>query len=127
MKTYQGGCHCKKVRYEVTLDLVPPVLECNCSHCQAKGMLLAFTDAENFKLLSGEPASPELQRGEDALTEYRFNTEKIAHLFCSTCGVQAFGRGHKKDGSPTVAVNVRSIDDIDLSVLHRMPVDGKSF
>ena len=117
MKTHQGGCHCKKVRYEVTLDLVPPVLECNCSHCQAKGMLLAFTDATNFKLLSGE----------EELTEYRFNTEKIEHLFCKTCGVQAFGRGHKKDGSPTVAVNVRSIDDIDISTLHRMPVDGKSF
>ncbi len=117
METYQGGCHCKRVRFEVTLDLAPPVLECNCSHCQAKGMLLSFTDADNFKLLSGE----------EALTEYRFNTEKIAHLFCSACGVQSFGRGHKKDGSPTVAVNVRTIDNIDLATLTRMPVDGKSF
>jgi hypothetical protein len=80
-------------------------------------MLLSFTDASNFKLISGE----------DALTEYRFNTEKIEHLFCKKCGVQAFGRGHKKDGSPTVALNVRSIDEIDIATLKKMPVDGKSF
>lgn len=80
-------------------------------------MLLSFTDASNFKLVSGE----------DALTEYRFNTEKIEHLFCKKCGVQAFGRGHKKDGSPTVALNVRSVDEIDIATLKRMPVDGKSF
>lgn len=117
MKTYTGECHCGLVRYEVELDLFAPVLECNCSHCQAKGMLLSFTDASNFNLVSGE----------EALTEYRFNTEKIAHLFCKKCGVQSFGRGEKKDGTPTVAVNVRSIDEIDLSLLKRMPVDGKSF
>lgn len=117
MKTYKGGCHCGAVRYQVELDLFAPVLECNCSHCQAKGMLLSFTDAANFTLESGE----------DSLTEYRFNTEKIQHLFCKVCGVQAFGRGHKKDGSPTVAVNVRSIDDVDIAALKRMPVDGKSF
>ena len=78
---------------------------------------MSFTDASNFNLVSGE----------DALTEYRFNTEKIAHLFCKKCGVQSFGRGEKKDGTPTVAVNVRSIDEIDLSLLKRMPVDGRSF
>ena len=117
MEIYKGGCHCKKVRYEVKIDLAPPVLECNCSHCQAKGMLLSFVDADNFMLLSGE----------ESLTEYRFNTEKIAHLFCTNCGVQSYGRGNKKDGSPTVAVNVRTIDDIDLATLTRLPVDGKSF
>lgn len=117
MELHKGGCHCKKVRYEVNIDLAPPVLECNCSHCQEKGMLLSFVDAKDFMLLSGE----------ESLTEYRFNTEKIAHLFCSTCGVQSFGRGNKKDGSPTVAVNVRTIDGIDLATLTRLPVDGRSF
>lgn len=117
MKKHQGGCHCKRIRYEVSLDLVQPVLECNCSHCQMKGMLLSFVDADQFSLLSGE----------DACTDYRFNTEKIAHLFCATCGVQCFGRGNKKDGTPTVALNVRTIDDVDLATLTRTPVDGKSF
>jgi hypothetical protein len=61
------------------------------------------------------------------LTDYQFNKMKIHHLFCSVCGVEAFGRGENKEGKPTVAINVRSLDDIDLTVLTRMPFDGKSW
>ena len=116
MKTYTGGCHCKSVRYEVELDLTQPVIECNCSHCAVKGLLLSFTPKTKFSLLSGE----------DNLTEYRFNTEKIAHLFCATCGVESFGYGEMPDGTPTAAINVRTIDDVDLDTLTRQPYDGKS-
>ena len=112
-----GGCHCGKVRYEVELDLSESVLECNCSHCEAKGMLLSFVPAERFTLL----------KGEDALSDYRFNTGKIQHRFCKTCGVQCFGQGEKPDGTPTYAINVRTIDDIDLAALTRKPFDGKKF
>ncbi len=115
MKTYTGGCHCGLVRYEVSMEL-KDVLECNCSHCQIKGFLLAFVPDDNFTLLSGE----------DALTCYQFNKKHIDHLFCHHCGVQAFGRG-AKDGKKIVAVNVRSIDNIDLSSLTRIPVDGRKW
>lgn len=111
-KKHQGGCHCGAVRYEAELDLGEPVFECNCSHCQVKGFLLKFTP--EFALLSGE----------DMLTEYRFNTKKIAHLFCKKCGVQAFGKG-EKDGASTYAVNVRSIDGIDPSTLTIQKIYGK--
>jgi len=117
METYRGGCHCKDVRYEVELDLGAPVLECNCSHCQAQGALLCFTGVDYFKLISGE----------GKMSDYRFHTEKIEHLFCARCGIEAFGRGKNKEGNETIAVNVRTIDDIDLATLTRMPVDGKSF
>jgi len=63
--------------------------------------------------------------GEDNLAEYRFNTEKIAHLFCKTCGVQVFGRA-EKDGVPMSGVNVRTIDGVGLAALKRRPFDGKS-
>lgn len=116
MEKKTGGCQCKKVRYEVEIDLAQPVIECNCSICQGKGMLLAFTTPDKMTILSGE----------DALTEYRFNTGKIAHLFCSVCGVQAFARGVGSKGEPTYAINVRTIDDVDLSSLNRTPYDGKS-
>ena len=111
-----GGCHCKKVSYEVDIDLTQPALECNCSHCQIKGLLLTFVPAAQFTLLSGE----------DSLTDYRFNTEKIQHLFCKSCGVESFGRGQKGE-ERMVAVNVRTIDDIDLSTITRKPVDGRSY
>lgn len=60
------------------------------------------------------------------MTEYRFNTHKIAHLFCKNCGVQCFGKGAAPDGTETVAVNVRTIEDIDVSTLTRQTYDGKS-
>ncbi len=116
MNTYQGGCHCKAVRYEAELDLTQPAIECNCSHCQIKGFILQFTSPDHFKLLQGE----------EKLKSYRFNKHLIEHLFCSECGVQAFGRGKNQDGSPAIAVNLRTIDNVDLSTINRMPYDGRS-
>lgn len=116
MEKRKGGCHCGKVRYEVELDLTKPVIECNCSICAGKGMLLAFVPENQVAIESGE----------DLLTEYRFNTDKITHLFCKICGMQSFAKSRDKEGNPTYAINVRTIDDIDLAALSRMPYDGKS-
>ena len=115
MRTYDGGCHCKKVRYRVTTDLAS-VLECNCSHCAIKGLLLNFVPAEAFTLLSGE----------NELTDYQFNKKMIRHLFCKTCGVESFATG-EKDGMPMRAVNVRCLDEIDLTTLTRTPFNGKAW
>lgn len=113
---YQGGCHCRKVLYEVNLEL-KDAFECNCSHCQIKGLLLIFVPATEFTLLSGE----------ELLSDYRFNKGTIAHLFCKECGVEAFGKGKSSDGSETVAVNIRSLENIELAHVNRVPVDGKSW
>lgn len=112
---YTGGCHCRGVKYEVEADL-SHMMTCNCSHCQKKGFTLVFVPREQFTLLSGE----------DMLTEYRFNKKAIAHLFCKVCGVQSFGRGAGKDGKLTVMINVRCLDNVDLSTLYSSEFDGKS-
>lgn len=117
MKKHTGSCHCKKVQYEAVLDLTQPSLECNCSHCADKGLLLQFIKPEDFELKSGE----------ESLKEYRFNTHKIAHQFCENCGMQPFSYGADKEGNKLVAVNVRSVDDVDVTDLPKKPVDGKSF
>jgi len=75
-------------------------------------------------LAFGPRSALEVEQGEDALVEYRFNTHKIAHQFCPTCGVEAFAWGEARDGSPTAAVNVRCLDGIDLDTLTRQPWDG---
>ncbi len=113
---HNGSCHCGTVTYTVEAD-IEKVLECNCSHCMRKGFLLNFVPAEQFTILTGE----------DNLAEYRFNKKHIAHLFCKTCGVQCFGRGKKPDGTETIAVNVRTLPDVDLSTLTIEKVDGKSY
>src|SRR5689334_12637823 len=116
VKNYRGACHCESVVYEVSAD-ISTVISCNCSICSKKGHLLAFTGAEQFKLL----------KGENVLGEYRFNKKVIAHMFCKNCGVGTFGRGTGRDGKAMVALNVRCLDNVDLNTLTINQVDGKSF
>lgn len=115
-KTYTGGCHCAKVRYEVTTEL-GTVMSCNCSMCSKKNPLLTFVGPEQFKLLSGE----------EVLRDYLFNEKVIHHLFCGECGVSSFARGTKPDGSAAYAINVRCLDNVDVGALAVRQVDGKSF
>lgn len=115
MKTVEGGCHCGAVRFEADVDLTQTV-DCNCTHCAAKGFVLTALPADKLKVTSGE----------DKLTEYRFNTKRIAHYFCSLCGVQPFSRGEGPGGAKMAMVNVRSLDNVDLTALSPMHFDGKS-
>jgi len=114
-KTWAGSCHCGKVRYEARADL-RSVVSCNCSICQRTGSLLAFVPETAFTLLSGE----------DALTDYQFNKKVIHHVFCSTCGVRSFARGKGPDGTPTIALNVRCLEGVDLDQLDVMHYDGRN-
>lgn len=112
---YEGGCHCGSVRYSVELDLTNPIT-CNCSYCSKRGSILAFTPARNFTL----------EKGKDSLTEYRFNTKRIAHLFCSCCGMESFARGAMPDGTEMAAINVRCLDGVDPNTLNLQQHDGRS-
>ena len=115
MQKYTGGCHCQAVRYEVEADLAQ-TFTCNCSYCEPKGFIMAFVPGASFTLLSGE----------EMLTEYRFNKKKIAHLFCKVCGVQSFGRGTDDAGNPTVMINVRCLEGVDITTLQSGTFDGLS-
>ncbi len=114
-QTYTGGCQCGKVRYEVALDLVGPVVACNCSRCGKLGSLLGFAPAADFKVISGEGAT----------TDYQFNKRTIHHLFCSTCGIESFAMG-KQGGMDMVAVNIRCLDGVDPDSLTVQKFDGRS-
>jgi hypothetical protein len=114
-KTYQGGCHCGKVRYQVTTDLAR-VISCNCSICSKKAHLLTFVGTDAFQLLQGE----------DNLTDYQFNTKNIHHVFCRTCGIQSFARGTNREGMAMFSVNVRCLDDVDPATVAVTAVDGRS-
>ena len=114
--THEGSCMCGKVAFRVETDL-EGVVECNCSHCYRKGLHLKFVPSDKFELIDGE----------QALAEFRFNKHRIQHLFCQTCGVQAFARGKGPDGSDMVAVNVRTLEDIEPWSYETERVDGRSF
>jgi len=114
-RIYEGGCHCGAVRYRVTLAL-DPLISCNCSICSRTGAILAFAPQERFELL----------RGADALTDYQWGKKRIHHLFCSRCGVRSFSRGQGRSGEPTVAINVRCLDGVDLDALAPRKFDGRA-
>lgn len=68
-----------------------------------------------------------LKSGEEEFGEYRFNKHAIAHQFCKTCGFQPFGYGAMPDGNETVAVNVRTLTDIEPWAWTAERMDGRSF
>ena len=115
MQTYSGGCHCGRVRYQVTTNL-DPVMSCNCSICRKRGYLLNFVPHAQFKLLSGE----------DSQTDYQVNKKAVHHLFCTNCGIASFGTGIGSDQSEMVTINVRCLEDVDLDWLAITSLDGKS-
>jgi hypothetical protein len=106
---HAGGCHCGRVRFELTAPAAVSVAECNCSICARSGYLHLIVPKERFRLL----------RGEDSLTDYRFNTGAARHLFCKVCGIKSFYVPRSDpDG---ISVNARCLDP---GTVTRMDVKG---
>lgn len=114
-RVHTGGCHCGRVRYEVTTDL-SQVVACNCSICTKRGLLLTFVGPRQFTLHAGR----------DELADYQFHRGVIHHRFCPVCGVESFAEGKTPDGKDMIAINVRCLDDVDVDALLLTPFDGKS-
>lgn len=114
--TYQGSCHCGKIRYEVAGE-IEKLAECNCSHCSRKGYLLWFVPRTALNLLTPE----------EDMNAYTFNRHVIRHQFCPTCGCAPFGFGTDPAGNATAAINARCLEDVDLAGIERMQFDGRSY
>ena len=114
MRVYTGGCHCGRVRFEVTADLARIVV-CNCSICTRKGYLHHIVPRDRFRLLQGA----------EELATYRFGTMVAQHHFCRTCGVACFyvPRSHPD----RVDVNVRCLDGVDVDGLTTVRFDGRNW
>lgn len=112
LESYEGSCHCGRVRFRVRGDLDETVV-CNCSICTPKGMLHLVVPLGAFELLSGEAE----------LTTYRFNTGVARHTFCRHCGVHPFyvPRSHPDK----IDVNVRCLAGVDVAALSPHPFDGQ--
>jgi hypothetical protein len=111
-QTYKGSCHCGRVTFELQAKL-DYVVDCNCSVCHRKGALWHGTSEQNFRILAGEKE----------LTLYQFNTKTAKHYFCKHCGIHPFVRP-RLDPSKW-AVNVRCIDEVDLSSIPVRQFDGE--
>jgi hypothetical protein len=113
--THRGGCHCRRVRFEVEAPRVLRVQDCNCSLCRMSGFLHLIVPASRFRLVAGE----------DVLTEYTFNTGVAKHRFCSVCGVKSFYVPRSNpDG---VDVNARCLDAGSFEAIEVEPFDGANW
>lgn len=111
---YQGSCHCGNIRFEVDGQL-DGVMSCNCSYCQRKGSLMWFVGRDQLTLLT----PPE------NMATYTFNKHAIQHRFCPTCGIAPFGEGRDPKGNAVAAINVRSLENIELESLPVTHFDGR--
>ena len=109
--THRGSCHCREVAFEVDAPAHLTALECNCSMCRMTGFLHLIVPQSRLRLL----------RGEQQLTEYRFNTGTARHLFCRRCGVKSFYVPRSNpDG---YSVNVRCLERASIVSVDIQPFD----
>ncbi|THC92009.1 hypothetical protein EYZ11_008508 [Aspergillus tanneri] len=116
-KSYQGSCHCGQVKYSVSLS--PPleqqdVIQCNCTYSSIYSPI-----TELAKLISSDRLDLQQKR------EYRFASKNYPHYFCTTCGTSLYAKGSAPDGGELVAVNVRTINDVDIKALKFKEIDGR--
>ncbi len=113
-KSYQGGCHCKAVRFQVRIDS-DSAIQCNCSICRKKGFIHYIVSREYFILLQGQ----------EFLTTYTFNTLTAKHTFCKICGIHSFyqPRSHPED----ISVNLNCLDEDILDHFSLKLFDGQNW
>jgi hypothetical protein len=103
-QTYQGSCHCGRVKFEVKIEL-DHVRICDCSICRRRGALNHRVESQHLRLLT--PL--------DELTLYTFHTHTARDYFCPTCGILPFRRPRT---NPSVwAINVRCLEGVDLDAI----------
>jgi hypothetical protein len=114
MPSFNGSCHCGRVRFRVHGDLSNAVV-CNCSICAKKGFVHLIVEPQEFELIAGA----------DALSEYRFNTGVALHKFCRVCGIHPFYA--PRSDPDKIDVNVRCLEHVDVDALRPEPFDGQNW
>ncbi|MDX1497774.1 MAG: GFA family protein [Salinisphaeraceae bacterium] len=113
--SHTGGCHCGAVRFEIKAPANIQAKRCNCSICAMTGFVHLIVNREHFRLTQGE----------EALTQYSFNTHTAKHQFCKHCGIKSFyvPRSHPEGYS----VNVNCLDMDNIASLEIGDFDGQNW
>ena len=116
VETYHGSCTCGAVRFRVDVDLAQGASRCNCTVCTKTSQLGSIVKPDAFTLLTEA----------SALSMYEREQKMSQRYFCSTCGVQVFGRGHLDVlGGDFVSFNVNCLDDVELNDIAVVYWDGR--
>jgi hypothetical protein len=112
---HEGSCHCGEVRFTVQLpDEVRP-RRCNCTICAMKGVVMIDVPLQDLTI----------DRGEELLALYTFNTGEAKHRFCSRCGIHTF---HQTRSDPDkYGINAACLEGISPYSWPEVPVfDGQN-
>lgn len=112
MTTYQGSCGCKRVRFEVDLDLSKGTIRCNCTICFKRRWWGAPAKPDKFRAISGE----------SELTKFRPASGPGG--FCKHCGVAVYSyidKAEWNDGE-YVSINLCALDGLDAATLAAIPI-----
>lgn len=120
-RTYQGSCHCGRVKFAAELDFAAGTSKCNCTSCWKKRWWSVRCAPADFHPLSGESELSDFRPG-----------ETTGHGgFCKHCGVKPYAWVPKAEWNPEpyVSINVAALDDLDPAELVSAPVrycDGRA-
>ncbi|TQV86950.1 GFA family protein [Aliikangiella coralliicola] len=116
LKSYQGGCHCGAIQFQISCEPITQGCQCNCSICRRKGATMSaqYFD-EHFSLIQGQ----------ESLQCYQFGDHAVNHYFCKHCGIYPF---HEVSDVPgRYRVNLGCIERVSLERLQIKTIDGASF
>lgn len=121
MKTYQGSCQCRRVRFEADIDLSQGTGKCNCTSCWKRRWWSVKVKPEHFRS----------KQGEAELSGYKPGSKTGHTGFCKHCGVTPYNwieAAEWNDGE-YVSVNVACLDDLEPAELMEAPIvymDGRA-
>jgi len=126
-----ASCHCGATRIELS-GLPTDIKECNCTFCHRTGAVWGYFKPEEVRVVSADHDAIYAPRGMNQ------------HHFCGHCGGNVYGsspdwasmynndgtlKAGMSEGIPTkkiLGVNLRMVDDLDLSSLDIAEVDGRN-
>ncbi|XP_073041273.1 LOW QUALITY PROTEIN: uncharacterized protein [Primulina eburnea] len=113
---HKGGCHCKRVRWQVQAPKSVVAWECNCTDCSMRGNTHFIVPSQQFEID---------EDSKQFLTTYTFGTHTAKHTFCRVCGITSFYIPRSNpDG---VAVTFRCVDPGTLTHIEIRKFDGSNW
>jgi len=118
VRSYEGQCHCKAIRFRFRSEDITEGRRCNCSICVRKGAVMSarYYQPNEFELIAGQ----------DQLSNYRWGDKMVNHYFCKRCGVYPFHDG-TGEYEGRYRVNLGCVDGVDVFTLPKKVIDGQSF
>lgn len=120
--TYQGSCHCGKVKFQIDAD-IDHVRVCDCSICSKRGALIHRIPAVDMKIHT--PLNE--------LVLYQWGTLTARDYFCPVCGILPFRRPSDPSTEELAqgaqpfdgrAVNTRCLEGVDFCATPRKQIFG---